>query len=101
MPFRVRVERPGGFTGPIVLELSKDLGDRLDFQTWYPSPSAESADAHRLRYEFDPPEGSVFEVTLDARTAPGQPPSTSRYSISVLDDGTAVVSVQFRMTVLP
>jgi hypothetical protein len=71
-PLHVRVEHAGGFDGPVQLALCDDLFDHLDFQSWYPNPSAETGDTSELRYEFDPPDGEVFEVSLDARAAPGQ-----------------------------
>ena len=51
--------------GPITLAFSKDIFDRFDFQNWYPNPSAETAGPLRLEYEFDPPPGDLFELTLD------------------------------------
>lgn len=100
-PLRITVERPGGFDGPVTLRLDKDFGDHLDFQTWYPTPSAETAGPRLIEYEFDPPPGDVLEITLDARTAPGQPPSSRRYSVAVVDAGREAVATNFRMTVMP
>ncbi|HET7682145.1 MAG TPA: hypothetical protein VFK34_00590 [Marmoricola sp.] len=71
-PLRIRVHQEGGFDGPITLALSREMFDDMDFQNWYPNPSAETARARTLIYEFDPPDGEDFEVRLDARTAPGQ-----------------------------
>ncbi|MGH8824800.1 MAG: hypothetical protein ACRDVN_10020 [Jiangellaceae bacterium] len=100
-PLRVEVIRPGGFDGPVTLAFDKDLFDRLDFQNFYPNPSAETAAPHRIVYEFDPPQGEVLSVTLDARTGPTQPPSAHRYWVAVIDDGREVAEVRFRMVVLP
>ena len=41
-PLHVRVEQPGGFPGPVQLALCDDYFDHLDFQSWYPTPSAEA-----------------------------------------------------------
>src|SRR5690349_4048811 len=68
----VRVTSESGFDGPVRIALCDDLFDDLDFQNWYPNPSKETGDATRLEYEFDPPDGHTFEVSLDARSAPGQ-----------------------------
>jgi hypothetical protein len=99
-PLRVRVTHPGGFDGPITLAFSKDIFDRFDFQNWYPNPSAETAGPQWLEYEFDPPPGPVFELTLDVRVGPTQPPSAHRYWVAVAD-GLEVVRVSFRMVVMP
>ena len=101
VPLRVLVRHPGGFDGPVTLAFSKGLFDRFDFQNWYPNPSAETAARRRLEYEFDPPEADVFELTLDARVGPTQPPSAHRYWVAVVADGVQVARVDFRMVVLP
>jgi hypothetical protein len=100
-PFEVVVHRVGGFERPIELAISSDLFDRLDFQSWYPSPSAETADDDMVVYEFDPPDGETFELALDARAQPKQGPSTRRYSVVLLDDGVPELTARFRMWVMP
>lgn len=100
-PLSITVRHPGGFPGPITLALDQDLFDRFDFQNWYPNPSAETAGPARLEYEFDPPSGEAFELTLDVRVGPVQPPSVHRYWVAVVEDGVPVVRVDFRMGVLP
>ncbi|HEY9350188.1 MAG TPA: hypothetical protein VIP75_05805 [Acidothermales bacterium] len=100
-PLRVLVQRPGGFDGPITLAFSKDIFDRFDFQNWYPNPSAETAGPQRLEYEFDPPLGEAFELTLDVRVGPTQPPSAHRYWVAVIEDDLPVARVDFRMVVMP
>jgi hypothetical protein len=100
-PLRVRVVHPEGFDGPITLAFSKDIFDHFDFQNWYPNPSAETASPLRLEYEFDPPSGDAFELTLDVRVGPTQPPSAHRYWVAVVADGSDVARVNFRMVVTP
>ena len=100
-PLHVRVESAAGFDGPIQLALCDDLFDDLDFQSWYPSPSAETGDTSELLYEFDPPDGNVFEVSLDARAAPGQFGEVEDCSVKVLDDDAEVVSVSFNSWRMP
>src|SRR5690606_3378865 len=65
-PLHVRVTREGGFDGPVQVALCDDWFDHQDFQSWYPSPSAEVGEADQLVYEFDPPTGNTLEVSLDA-----------------------------------
>jgi hypothetical protein len=94
-PLHIRVESAGGFDGPVQIALCDDLFDDLDFQSWYPTPSAETGDASQLFYEFDPPEGQVFEVSLDARAAPGQFGEVEDCTVTVLEEDVEVVSVSF------
>ena len=100
-PLHVRVEQVGGFTGPVQLALCDDYFDHLDFQSWYPTPSAEAGSGSQLLYEFDPPPGDVFEVSLDARAAPGQFGGIEECEVSVLDDAAAQVSTSFRTWRMP
>ncbi len=100
-PLRIRLEHPDGFDGPITLAFGKDIFYRFDFQNWYPNPSAETAGAQRLEYEFDPPPGTAFELTADVRVGPTQPPSAHRYWVAVVSEGVDVARVSFRMVVMP
>jgi hypothetical protein len=101
-PLHIKVHQQGGFDGPITLALSRDLFDDSDFQTWYPTPSAETAEPERIIYEFDaPPGGEDFEVHLDARTAPGQFGEISRNTVTLLVDDEPAVQVDFRVWRMP
>lgn len=100
-PLNVRVESAGGFDGPVQLTLCDDFFDDLDFQNWYPNPSAETGDTAELVYEFDPPDGQVFEVSLDARSAPGQFGDVQDCAVTVLEEDVEVVSVSFTTWRLP
>jgi hypothetical protein len=101
VPFHVEVDRPGGFDGAIRLAVSAELLERFDFQNFYPNPSKETSDGRFLVYEFDPPTGDRFRVSLDSRTAPDQNGSWGRYQVRLMD-GTAVTArIRFRMLVVP
>ena len=100
-PLNIRVTSRNGFGDKIQIALCDDLFDELDFQNWYPNPSGEAGDATRLVYEFDPPDGNVFETSLDARSAPGKFGEIEDCGVSVLDKGDDVVSVSFRTWRLP
>lgn len=101
-PLRIRVHQEGGFDGPLTLAFSRDLFDDSDFQTWYPSPSSETAEPGRIVYEFDPPPaGEDFEVHLDARTAPGQFGEVSPNWVAVLVAGKTAARVDFRVWRMP
>lgn len=101
-PFVVTVTKPGGFgPDPVVVRMDRAFMDRLDFQNWYPNPSAESNDGTWTVYEFDPPAGESLQVSLDARTGPNQGFSSRTYAVAVLDGEVAAVTVDFRTTFWP
>lgn len=100
-PLHLRVTHPGGFDGPVRIALCDDWFDDVDFQSWYPMPAAETGSASQLVYEFDPPPGETLEVSLDARTAPGQLGEIARCEIAVLVQDQPVVSAEFRTWRLP
>ena len=100
-PFHVTVRRPGGFPRSLTLRIDSDLPERFDFQNFYPNPAAETATRTHVLYEFDPPPGDVFRLSLDARTAPDQNGSTAVYDVGLLDGDRLVATVSFRMWVMP
>jgi hypothetical protein len=100
-PLHVRIASADGFTGPVQVSLCDAFFDHFDFQNWYPNPSAETSSPGRVIYEFDPPSGSVLDVSLDARTAPGQLGGREACRIALLEDDEPVVSVAFTTWVMP
>ena len=100
-PLHVRIESAAGFEDKIELALCDDLFDGLDFQDWYPNPSGETGDDSELTYEFDPPDGDVFEVSLDARSAPGAFGDVEDCTVTVVDGPTELVSVSFKTWRMP
>jgi hypothetical protein len=100
-PLHVRIESETGFSDKIQLGLCDDLFDDLDFQNWYPNPSAETGDLGKLLYEFDPPAGNVFEVSLDARSAPGSFGEIEDCKVRLLEDDAEVLSVVFHTWRMP
>ena len=102
IPLHIVVTSRSGFEQPIQLRLTRDLFDRLDFQNWYPTPSAENGDPDGVLYEFDPPDGERFEVRLDARAQPNQFPAVVNEEFSVVNDaGGPLATVPFRVVVVP
>lgn len=100
-PLHIRLERAGGFDGPVQLSLCDDYFDHIDFQSWFPTPAAETGTAVTLDYEFDPPPGEILEISLDARTAPGQFGGKDTCEITVLEKDVPVTSVTFSTWRLP
>jgi hypothetical protein len=100
-PLHVRVESAAGFGDKVELAFCDDLFDDLDFQNWYPNPSGETGDTSALTYEFDPPDGDVFEVSLDARSAPGAFGEVEDCSVKLVDGDAELVSVSFHTWRMP
>lgn len=63
--------------------------------------AGKTASEGRLIYEFDPPPGDVFRLSLDARTAPDQNGSADTYRTALVVEGRRVAQVGFRMWVVP
>ncbi|WP_426241726.1 hypothetical protein [Nocardioides sp. LHG3406-4] len=101
-PLSVTVTDEAGFGDTVRIRLCDEFFDELDFQAWYPSPSAETADGPWLYYEFDPPpSGNRLEVTLDARTAPGHLGGRLPCDIAVLEGDQPAAEVSFTAWRLP
>jgi hypothetical protein len=100
-PLHIRITSDTGFGKTIRIAMCDDLFDHLDFQNWYPNPSKETGDATRLEYEFDPPDGDTFEVSLDARSAPGQFGGVEDCKVALLEESTEVASVTFHSWRMP
>ena len=101
-PFSFTVTKAGGFgDDPVVVRLDQAFVDRLDFQNWYPVPSAEANDGRQVVYEFDPPVGDSLEVSLDARTGPNQGYSSDDYHLTVLDGDRDAATVTFHTVFWP
>ena len=83
VPFHVRVTHAGGFDGPLSLAISEGLLERFDFQNLYPNPSAETATADYVYYEFD------------------QNGSTTVYRTVLVINNQPVTDVSFRLWVVP
>lgn len=101
-PLHVRVSTVADFGDTVRLRFCNAYFDHLDFQAWYPSPSAEASTAGWVIYEFDPPPtGSVLELSLDARIAPGQLGGRDSCEISVLVEDEPAVSAEFTTWRIP
>ena len=102
IPLSVTVTAASGFDKTVQLRLCGDFFEDADFQNWYPSPSAETAQGRWIIYEFDaPPAGDALTISLDARTAPGQFGVIDDCEVSVLQDDTPAVSTSFTVWRMP
>ncbi|PUA80017.1 hypothetical protein [Nocardioides currus] len=101
-PLDLRVTTDAAFGDTVTLRLCNEWFDHLDFQAWYPSPSAETAQPGWIVYEFDAPtNGDTLDVSLDARVAPGQLGGRDGCEISVLDHDEPAVTAGFTMWRIP
>ena len=101
-PLHVRITAESGFGETVQVSVCDGIFDNLDFQNWYPNPAAETSTPTEVLYEFDPPiAGNVLEVSLDARSAPGQFGGIRDCEVSVLEDDRPVVSTTFTTWRMP
>ena len=97
----VEITSVDGFDGPVELAFAREVFERLDFQNWYPNPAGEVGEGRFVLYEFDPPEGTTFTLSLDARVAPTQWGSWDTHAIWMVRDGQDLLRTEYTMWVLP
>lgn len=90
-----------GFDGPVRLAFEQEVFDRLDFQNWYPNPSAEIGEGSHVVYEFDRPQGNTLGISLDARVAPTQWGSWDTHAVWVEIDGQQILRTDYTVWVMP
>lgn len=101
-PLHLRVTAEAGFGETVQISVCDGIFDNFDFQNWYPNPSAETSSPTEVVYEFDAPvAGTTLEVSLDARSAPGQFGGIRDCAVSVLEDDRPVVSTTFTSWRMP
>jgi hypothetical protein len=99
-PFEIVVERPGGFEGPLEVAIDRRYLHIWDENGSNPSPVVESTEDDWLVWTFEPPRGDTFSYSFDGRIEPAAQTGRSA-SVAVLEDGLAVVQVDFTTRVLP
>ena len=100
-PFRVRVEQDGGFDGPITVAVSRPWIEIWDLNGVFPAPSSETGDDEWVEWEFDPPDGEIFEVFYDWRLEPARQ-ETQDGVLELRDEtGDVLATVEFTTTVRP
>lgn len=96
----LRVERAGGFSDPVEIAISKEWLDLFDLNSIRPEPDSASADGERLLLSFEPPPGELLEATLDLTLRPAVR-RTQPATVSVIEGGAPLVSVDFETAVVP
>lgn len=95
-PLHLSVDSDAGLGDVVQVRFCDAWFDHVDFQSWYPNPSAETSLPGSVVYEFDPPPtGTILEISLDARIAPGQLGGRDSCEVSVLVEDEPVVTAAF------
>lgn len=71
VPYELRIEREGGFDGPVEVRISTGYLSAFDENGRSPEPDAATSDGDDTVWTYDPPDGDVFTVWLDTRVEPG------------------------------
>lgn len=101
-PLHVTIDATAGFGDTVQVRFCDEFFNDLDFQNWYPNPSAETTVPPWIIYELDPPpSGTTLEMSLDARVSPGQFGETDDCQVSVLVQDEPVVSASFTSWRMP
>jgi hypothetical protein len=99
-PWGIEVSREGGFDGPIRIATSRAYLHLFDYNVVHPQPAKETGTRELVIWEFDPPPGRTFRVSLDGRLEPTEHVSQSS-STSVLEGDVPVVTVHYTTRVVP
>ena len=101
VPWQVTVTHDGGFDGPLTLAVTGDYFDIFETQGFMPEPTEMTRDGDTLYLTFAaPPRGDTFVVAYDAYIQPAAQRGADG-TLSVLDAGVAVASLDFETRLLP
>jgi hypothetical protein len=100
IPWELRLEHPGGFSGDITIALSADYFDIFEFQGMHPEPSDETADAHFVYLTFAPPDGDVFTTALDTYVQPSAQRGRDA-TVRAIIDGRTVAEIDYSTWLVP
>ena len=101
VPWRVVVERAGGFDDEITLAVTGNYCDIFETQGFVPSPSDEVRDGTQLFLTFAAPEGDTFVVDFDAYIQPASQIGRSGTVAVVEADSTQVATTSFATRIVP
>ena len=101
VPWDVTVTHAGGFGKQVTLAITADYFGIYESQRFWPEPSDETRDGDTVYLTFSAPaKGDTFKVSYDAYIQPASQIGRSG-SISVLDAGERVATVDFSTRLLP
>ncbi|MDH2415353.1 hypothetical protein [Nocardioides sp. CER19] len=98
--WEVTVTHAGGFDGDVTLAVSGDYFDIFESQGFEPQPSDETRDGSYYYLTFNKPPGDTLTVSFDAYVQPASQIGRSG-TLSVVDAGRRVASVDFRTFLMP
>jgi hypothetical protein len=101
VPWEVTVRHRGGFDGPVELAVTGAYLDIYETQGFHPEPSEGSRDGDTLYLTFEPPDsGDTLVIAYDAYIQPASQLGRSG-SVSVVDHGQRLATVDFRTRLMP
>jgi hypothetical protein len=99
-PWQVTVRHPGGFGKQLTLGVTGDYFNIFETQGFHPNPSDETRDGTTLYLTFTAPAGDTFVVDFDTYVQPASQQGRSA-TLTVIDGGTAQVSVDYHTRLMP
>ena len=99
-PWQLTVTRPGGFDGPVTVEVTSAYFDIFESQGVTPQPSDETTDGQWDRMTFDKPKGDTLTIDYDIYVQPASQQGRSG-TARILDHGSPAASVDFRTRLVP
>jgi hypothetical protein len=99
-PWQVTVTHPGGFGKQLTLAVTGSYFNIFETQGFHPNPSDETRDGTTLYLTFAGPPGDTFVVDFDAYIQPASQQGRSA-TLTVIDGGTARVSVDYHTRLMP
>lgn len=101
VPFNVKVSKDGGLGEKVTLALTGTYLDIYETQGFHPEPDSSTRDAETLYLTFEAPPGAdVLTVAYDAYVQPAAQRGAEG-TLSVMDQGAPVVTVDVDTVVLP
>lgn len=100
VPWEVTVTHAGGFDSDVVLAVTGAYFDIFESQGFNPEPSDETRDGAMRYLTFNAPPGETLKVSYDAYIQPASQVGRSG-TLSVVDGGRRVASVDFRTFLMP
>lgn len=100
VPWQVTVTHDAGYTDDVTLAVTGSYFDIYETQGFSPEPSDTTRDGSTLYLTFAQPPGDTLVVSYDAYIQPSSQLGRSG-TLSVVDQGERLVSVDFSTTLLP
>ncbi len=100
VPWRVTVERPGGFDEDITIGVTARYFDIFETQGFHPNPDMETGDGDLVYLTFTAPAGPIFSTDFDAYIQPSSQLS-ERADVVLLVDDRPLLSVSYTTWLVP